>query len=99
MIVQIDDNFRITTDPHNFMIEEKGDKKPTEKHPNYPWERIGYYSTFEGVLFGLINHKLRQSVAQDVVGLKLDVKELKAMIEAIFDVKVLSTPCQLKGEE
>lgn len=85
--VPINDKYRITSDTHNFIIEER--QKSTAKRP---WKAIKFYSHIDGLLWGLFNQIVLKSSAQSVEDLRQCVKEAKSTIDSIRAAIVSNQP-------
>lgn len=76
MILKINDDYRITTDSMNIMLEKKKvieNNTKTHKIGDVVWNIIGYYSEFEHAYNAAIKHGILTS----------DLKGLRAIINKI----------------
>ena len=56
MILQIDDNYRITSDEYNFMLERKRVSKNANKER---WSVLGYWKSLDHVLEAVRDEKIK----------------------------------------
>ena len=79
MEIQINDNYRIQSDSHCFILQElkrytKVKDKKDDPSQNY-WKNIGYYGDIKQLYEALINKKIKD----------LDTKSWKNLLKAIRD--------------
>ncbi|AJD92044.1 hypothetical protein JMA_27270 [Jeotgalibacillus malaysiensis] len=80
--------YQITTDPLNYKLEQKVQKKDEDGQPlqdQYITRRIGYYPSFERVCTALLDHQLIVSDAENIAEIHEVV--LKTKREIIAAVK------------
>ncbi|MDA2931482.1 hypothetical protein MYX84_16315 [Acidobacteria bacterium AH-259-O06] len=56
MILQIDENYRITSDEHNFVLEKKRTSKKGHKER---WSVLGYWKSLDHVLECVRDEKIK----------------------------------------
>ena len=56
MIIQLTDDWRVTTDPYNFKIEELADAKDKDGNPVKKWVIRGYYPNMSRALRSIPDH-------------------------------------------
>jgi len=86
--VPISDKYRITSDAHNFTIEQYQPKAKKRK-----WKAIKWYPNIDSLLWGLFNQTIRESDAQTLEDLRLCVKEAKRQVDTIRTAISTQTPC------
>ncbi len=92
MLIRLNERFKITGIPMNFVLEEKKTYDRGEKVGQEYWTIAGYYPDFETLLTGLFRDGIQQSEREDM---ELLVQEVKNGVRAIVEqIKVLgvSTP-------
>ncbi len=87
MILQIDDNYRITTDEYNFILQRKMDP---EKNPRKgkgartsaeKWKNIGYWGDLSQLLASYTRQVLRTEIGDTT--LKAISRDLRTLTQAI----------------
>ncbi len=76
--VKIDENYKITSDTHNFVIEKYYPKAKKVK-----WKAIKWYPNIDGLMWGIFNHEIRISSATSLQELAQCVKKAKEKIDTI----------------
>ena len=95
MIIPVNEQFRIATDPYQWMVE-----RARTRNGNKEWEPKLFYPTFKAALKGLGELMVRLSDAQTLVDAIRDIEKasttlsqaLTPRFEALEDNKVLD-PC------
>ena len=82
MLIQINDNIRITSDPNNIIIQKRYEKKPKEgaSQIEYGWKDVGYYGKLEHAAQRLLDSLMKESEA---VGIKNLLAELERMKDEV----------------
>lgn len=75
MRIRLNDNLRITSDPHNFVVEIMGKAGK--------WKQVEWYTTFDGLLTGVMNRQLRNSTATSLCELAEDIKAVRGQISLL----------------
>jgi hypothetical protein len=86
MNLQIIEKWRITTDSHNFILEQKrikGDKSKNAGEEYY--SQVGFYVNLSGAFDGLLRHELLESDIQTVKELSELLQALRASIREVGD--------------
>jgi len=81
MNIEIGNNFVITSDRHNVILNEKITRKNGKNAGEVRLKTIGYYATLTGCLEGLVDYSVRMSKATTVEELMREIKDLKKMIK------------------
>ena len=84
--IPINDKYKITSDAHNFIINEYHQGKNGGS-----WKPILFYANFDSLFWGLFNHTIRESCCVSLCELGEQVKEAKRQIDTLR-AAVLSTP-------
>jgi hypothetical protein len=80
MLIQLNDKFRVTGVPMDFVLEEKKiHVEGKEKGIEY-WDTAGYYPTLESLLRGLATRHLQTTETE---GIQLLVQEIKNGVRTI----------------
>ena len=95
MIIQIDEQYRVTTDPYQWIIQKRRFRKGEED-----WECLTYHPSLDSAIQGLRDHLVRDSDAQTVADALRDISHIDTTLsqaltprfEALEDTKVLE-PC------
>ena len=84
MILQIDETYRIKTDPYNFTLEKKrGSKNGNQER----WASVGHHPTIEGVLKSVRDEKIRVHTLDELNHhLHALARDIKAIGERCVDV-------------
>ena len=70
MIIQIDEQYRVTTDPYQWIVQKKRSRKGKED-----WESQTYHPSFESALQTLGERLVRESDAETLVDALADVEK------------------------
>ena len=87
MILQIDDNYRIVSDEHNFTLQRKANPKKNprkskkEKEATDPWKNIGYWKDLSQLLASYSRQVLRTETGKNT--LKTLSRDLRSLTQAI----------------
>jgi len=65
-MLQITDEWRITTDPQNFILQKSRIVKEGKNKGEVIWSSVGFYPTLDRACKGLIRKGLKESDLQDV---------------------------------
>ena len=100
MRIQLTDNYIITSDSLNFILNESHIAEDG-KHKGKPvLVQVGFYPTVESLCEGLISRKLRQSTARTMKTLLQEHTELVREIRRLFRVGINgigTMPCKECG--
>jgi hypothetical protein len=80
--------FNITSDEQNFILQQSRIVKESKDKSIIGSERlidIGYYTTLDGLLMGVMKHELRRSEAKTIQELLDAITSVKASIDEIRD--------------
>ncbi len=90
MILQLDDNYRIVSDEHNFILQRKSDPKKNPrkgkkaKAVTSQWKNLGYWKDFSQVLSSYTREVLRREMGKTTLkALSRDLRTLRQAIERI----------------
>ena len=100
MKIQITDEYVMTSDAHNFILNEVHIGKEGKVAGKPVLAQIGFFPSVESLCEGLISRKLRQSTAQDMKTLLREHTELVEDIRRLFQVGITgigSMPCKECG--
>lgn len=78
MKLQINEDYRITTDEKNVMLEQRKVYQEGKNKGQEYYNTIGYYGTLEGAFNGMLNHRIRTSDAssyKELIKLVAEVRE------------------------
>lgn len=65
MIIRLNEDFRVRSDPFQWVLEERKTYTRKEDKVEYEkWHSIGFFNTLEGTLQGLIEYKVRFEVGE-----------------------------------
>jgi hypothetical protein len=70
MIWQLTDEYRVKTEPMNYVLQELRTVRPKDKPPYEEWQTLGYYSGLRSVMKAL----------PDYMGLRDDVTSLESLL-------------------
>ncbi len=84
MFVQLDKDFRITSDEHNFILQKRGDEGGgVAQKGKGMWRTEGYWGDLNHLLLSYSRQKLRSSRADSVEALCRDLESLRRRINRI----------------
>ncbi len=90
MILQLDDNYRIVSDEHNFTLQRKADPKKNPRkgkraqESGDQWKNIGYWQDLSQLLASYSREVLRMEIGQTTLkDLYRDLRTLRQAIERI----------------
>ena len=84
MEIQITDDYVMTSDPHNFILNEVGVGKTGKNAGNVRLNAVAYYPCISDLCTGLVDRKLRSSTATTIEALVAEHNALCEKIEDIF---------------
>lgn len=64
MNIQVSEKYRITSDPHNVVVEQLQIPKKEDSEPY--WRQVSYHMSFEQAIKWLFDHQIRLSDASDL---------------------------------
>ncbi len=81
MLLQLDKDFRIASDEHNFILQKRGDEGGgVAQKGKGMWRNVGYWKDLKNLLLSYSRQKLRSSRADSVKALCRDLESLRAQI-------------------
>ncbi len=90
MILQLDDNYRIVSDEHNFILQRKADPKKNPrkgkkaKVATTQWKNLGYWKDLSQLLASYTRQVLRTEIGDtSLKALSRDLATLRQAIERI----------------
>lgn len=84
MNIQINKDWRITSDPQNFILEQRRVKgKESKKAGEEFYTSEGFYTTFDAALSGLVRRKLLDSPCESLEAVKSLLQALRTDIQAV----------------
>ncbi len=90
MILQLDDNYRIVSDEHNFILQRKSDPKKNPrkgkkaKEATDRWKNLGYWKDLSQLLASYTRQVLRSKTGETpLTALSRDLRSLTQAIERI----------------
>ena len=84
MKIRINNDYRMTSDSCNFILEKRGVKGKDTKTPGAEtWSNIGYYGSIENLCVGLLKATTLGSEATNLSGLRADIQRVSASIVAL----------------
>ena len=88
MILQLDDDYRIVSDEHNFILQRKSDpnKNPrkAKKAKETQWKNLGYWKDLSQLLASYTRQVLRTEIGDtSLKALSRDLRTLRQAIERI----------------
>lgn len=95
--IEVTPDYRITSDMLNIIVQKRYTVDPT-KSPNWPrmqaegadptprteWRDEGYYETLEGAINGIIDRQLKESDAESLPKLLMEIRKIRDKIRAVF---------------
>ena len=89
MKIQLDNNFRITTDPLNFILEEKRIAQSGKNKGNEIWVNAGYFGTLKPLLKDYIQTNIKNSNIDTIEGIIARIDELERNINKCTSIKTI----------
>jgi len=74
MIIMLTDQYRITSDAHNIILQEKKTGKSGKSKGVEKWNDIGYYPTIEWAVNDIVNEGIRTSQLEGVQSIVNEIK-------------------------
>ncbi len=84
MLIDLVDDYVLTSDPHNFILSQRKVKEEGKAKGQEYLEIVGFYPTIAGAFQGLTTKKLRASSCKTAEALLREHTEIAERIEAIF---------------
>ena len=97
MIIPIDDDWRITTDPLNWIVQ----RHTKDKHGNYSdWKNIAYLGSFRQSVEWLAKRMIREDEAVGLVNAIEAVKNIaRRLSDVLLDVIVVTADTKEQSDE
>ncbi|WP_144575414.1 hypothetical protein [Bacillus cereus] len=86
MNVQINEDYRLISDKHNVILQEKYEKvdnETKEKTGEYGFKDVGYYPTLEMALKGFVKKVSLNSKATNLKELLEEIKSIRKLISEL----------------
>lgn len=83
------DKYKITSDPNNFILQERkinGNTKDKSKIGQERWEVIGFYASLSSTFNSLANKLCLENIGNLSIAIK-KIEELKNMMKKITELK------------
>ncbi len=87
MKIQLTDKYIMTSDDHNFIINQCWTGKEGKSKGKEMMKAIAFYPTLKRALEGFVEMKLRQSSAQDIQTLLGELRSLSEHLKGLFQPK------------
>lgn len=82
MFIQLDEDFRMTSDPKNLVLEKRSVITNKEDETTREiWVNDGYYSSLNGLLNGYMKKSIMKSSAETLGELAEDIKRIEKNID------------------
>ena len=82
MFIQLDEDFRMTSDPKNIVLEKRSIITNKEDETTREiWVNDGYYSSLNGLLNGYMKKSIMKSSAKTLGELAEDIKRIEKVID------------------
>lgn len=81
------DNFKITSDPNNFILEERrvcSNSKDKNRIGKETWDTVGYFSSLNLVFTRLANRLCSRHIGELSIAIK-KIEELKKMVKNLTE--------------
>ncbi|MEK0286501.1 hypothetical protein [Caldifermentibacillus hisashii] len=97
--IEVTPDYRITSDTLNIIVQKRYTVDPT-KSPNWPrmqaegaspklrteWRDEGYYETLEGAVNGIIDRHLKESDAESLTELLMEIRKIRDKIREVLRI-------------
>lgn len=83
--IRIDDKFTLTSDTHNFIVNEHWTPAEGKLKGKEQLRAIGFYPTLAQAVSSLLNHKMRDSTAQSLKALRTEQSAFTAHVRALLE--------------
>lgn len=77
MELKIGENYRITTDSLNFILEKQVEVKPKDKPARMEWKQIGYYGNVAHIIDRVLNEELKANDITTVTDIGRKLSEFR----------------------
>lgn len=84
MEIYINDDYLITSDSLNYMLQKRGIAEKGDKVGSETFRTLGYYSTLESLFGDLINKHIRESKCKNFAEVIDEIKLLKRDIHRVL---------------
>lgn len=95
--IEVTPDYRITSDTLNIILQKRYTVDPT-KSPNWArmqaegadptprteWRDEGYYETLEGAINGIIDRQLKESDAESLTELLIEIRQIRDKIREVL---------------
>lgn len=82
MEIKICDDYRLTSDPHNIILEQR---KVNKKNGQEYWIVDSFHRTVEQALDALLQKRIRESEATTIKELRAEIREVRKQITACLE--------------
>lgn len=87
MKIKLSDDYQLTSDRYQYIIQEKKVVKKGKTQGTEYWDNIGYYNTLQGALDSYVNMRVRISDKNTLTELLAYLKEIKKEVIALVEVE------------
>lgn len=81
MIIKLTDNYQISTDSLNYILQKRVIVTKGENEGNERVENVGYYGKIEHLLNALIEQKIKDLDIDSIASLRAEISRLKDFIK------------------
>ena len=87
MELKLNEKYRITTIPYNFVLQEKIITKKEDSKNKFYYKNLGFFGKLENAFYYIINNELLGSDSSDVSSLNNHIEDLKGFVsEVVKDI-------------
>jgi hypothetical protein len=83
MKIELNDDWRIKTDPCNFTIEERSVVKEGKTKGEEKWTAVGHYTSLDNALNGFLKHSMLRSDVDSLEGLKSLISSVRDIVDNV----------------
>lgn len=90
-MINLSDEYRIVTDPHNIILEQYmaigAPKNKRKANPRKEWKEIGYFSSIKNAFKAYVNLDLKEATSlEDLV---IRISKFEKRVDELFELKNL----------
>ena len=82
MTITLDDQYQITTDPYNFMLQKRRPELTPEGETK--WDAVTYHHDLTGAVHSYIDKAIKASDAKSLSELALEIESIKARVREVL---------------
>lgn len=82
--IKINEDYRVTSDPLNYMLQERYIIQSGKNKGEPAWKTLGYHTTLEQTLMHYLEYGVKNSNAENIVELSDTINNIKKEIREVL---------------